>query len=190
MRTICKTLYNFSELSTEAQQNAIENYRNEVVYSEGYRGGDEIISTIEKGLDHFGFTLNNYSIDWDYLGGSRFSIGGNDDAENLQGVRLWKYLHNKNLLQYFCSYHKKTRGLLDGNCPFTGVCFDEDFLDPLRQFVKRPNTSTTFAELMEECVNAAILAWVNDWEYSQTDECIKDEIEANEREFTEDGELA
>ena len=83
-------------------------------------------------------------------------------------------------------YHKKTQNLLAGDCPFTGICFDEDFLDNIRKFVKKPD-STTFKELLTDAVYNTINAGCKDWDYINSDEGIEESIIANEYEFKADG---
>jgi len=83
-------------------------------------------------------------------------------------------------------YNKKTIPLLSGNCPLTGVCFDESFLDAVRNFIARPS-DISFTELMEDCVYNTIKAGCNDYEYQQSEEAIIETIEANEYDFKDDG---
>jgi len=184
MRTIRTKVYQFSELGEPAKQKAIEWYRdgNEYIHS------GEVLDTIKKGLAQFGATLKNYSIDWDNINCSYFAIDleTTDEIEELEGVRLWKYLHNNNMLAYWNKYHKKTQNLLAGDCPFTGICFDEDFLDNIRKFVKKPD-STTFKELLTDAVYNTINAGCKDWDYINSDEGIEESIIANEYEFKADG---
>ena len=184
MRTIRTKVYRFSELSESAKQKAIDWYRD----GNEYHNSNEILSTIKIGLKQFGAILKNYSIYWDNINGCDFNIAieTTDEIEELNGVRLWKYLHNNNLLTYWNKYHKKTENLLNGDLPFTGVCFDSDFLDNIKDFVIKP-ANTTFNELLTDSVYNTIKAGCNDWEYQQSDEAITDTIEANEYEFKADG---
>lgn len=103
-----------------------------------------------------------------------------DDLEGLVGVRLWKYLNNNGLLH---------NGLLSGNCPFTGYCMDENLLDPIRAFMKKPDTGLGFQGLIDECLDAWVKAYIADWEYAYSDEGIHEHLQANEYQFTEEGSL-
>ena len=187
MRTVETKVYLFKELSDTAKQKAIEWYRN----GQEFHWSSECIQALEKALEHFNVTLKDYSIDWDNINGCYTSIEfQQDDAfgdgiENLCGVRLWKYLQ-KNHSTYFCKYNKKYKPTLDGNCPFTGWCWDESFLDPIREFIKKP-TKISFGELIEDCIHSLLKEGCNDWEYQQSDEVVSETIEANGYEFTEDG---
>ena len=77
--------------------------------------------------------------------------------------------------------------LLDGDCPFTGYCFDESLLDPIREYLKGGDDATTFQTLIDRCLDAWASAYVADWEYQYTDEGIRDHLECNEYYFTEEG---
>jgi len=180
MKTVEISVYQFNELSESAKEKAIENHR---IYDE-YSWSQEVLESVKEGLEHFGASLSNYSIDWNNINCSCWKVNFPEQSE-LSGVRLWKYLQNQGLLTYWNKYQKKTDKLLSGNCPFTGVCFDEDFLDNIRQFVKKPNKHTTFKELLEDAVYNCFNAGCKDFEYQQSDEAITETL--SEYEFTEDG---
>ena len=101
----------------------------------------------------------------------------------LSGVRLWKYLYNAGFLTAPTGCNNS---LLSGGCPFTGYWLDESMLDPLREFVDRPD-SRTFQELMNDCLESWVSAYVRDWEDTYSDEQITDHLEANDYHFLEDG---
>ena len=188
MKTIETTVYNFSELSDSAKATAIEQIRQRE-YETGFNWGSEALDTLKAFLEHFNVKLGRYSIDWFNANGSDIRISFNDsNIEELSGVRLWKYLHNNGLLTYWRKYTKKTEKLLSGDCPFTGVCFDENCLDNIREFVKKP-TNITFRELIEESIEKLLKDCEKDADYQFSDEGITEMIEANEYDFTEDGEI-
>lgn len=180
-------VYQYSELSEKAKQVAIENYLDS---EREFHWGNEWVETIKNGLKHFGFGLGNrYIIHYDSATQSHAPIEWQDDVfkiAELAGVRLWKYLHNNDLLTYFCKYWKKKRDLLDGDCPFTGYCGDEVFLDPVREFVKQP-TNITFLELMKDCVWKTLLALQDDYEHQNSEEFANEELEIMDWEYFEDG---
>lgn len=69
-----------------------------------------------------------------------------------------------------------------GTCPMTGYCGDCDVIEPLmkyyRNWAKYPD-DYTFADLMEECIDALFKAWQNDIEWQMSDECVDENIESN-----------
>lgn len=112
-----------------------------------------------------------------------------DSLAELSGVRLWKYLNNSGRLRYFNKYRKAMADLLDGECPFTGVCYDETLLDPIREFMTKPIAGTTYQDLIDECGARLAAALVTEAEYRYSDEALQEMCEANEYEFTENGSI-
>lgn len=187
MRTIEIKAYTFDELSDDAKEKAFERFLNT---DREYFWMDENKHSIEKGLEHFNCSMGNrWEIDWSSANQSYvpvvIDLQYSDEIAELSGVRLWKFINN-GYMQYFCKYDKKYKPLLDGNCPFTGYCVDENFLDPIRNFMKKP-TNTTFKELMEECVYECLKAIEADYDHQNSMEFFKEECEANEYEFNENG---
>lgn len=183
MKTIRIKVYSFNELSEQAKQVAIDSKR----YTDEFFWGDDVINSVNKGLEHFGAKLKNYSIDWDNINRCSWKIEFPEHSE-LSNVRLWKYLNNQNMLTYFNKYSKKYENLLDEGCPFTGVCFDEDFLDNIREFVSMPK-DITFEELLEDAVYNCFNTGCKDYDYQNSDEGIIETIEANERQYLSNGKL-
>lgn len=185
MKTVTVTLqkFRFDELEGEAKEKALETfneYVNEVImrYS-----AEEALDTIKKGLAFFDFYPPDYCVDYTSVSASSVSITSNHP--DLSYVRLWKYLHNHNYV-----YNLKEKDGTYKSCPFTGVCYDEDFLDPIRQFLKRP-TNLTFEEIMEECSDSVIKSLVSEYEYYTNDEetQAKEYFDEEDQWFHENGEL-
>ena len=185
MRTQTINIYKFNELNEKAKQKAIENYRETITE---FCWGDDYIASMERGCEHFGVKLKDYSIDFLDCSPSSYRIVFYDgEVEELNGEELAQHLRD-NYLTYHCKYDKKQKGLLEGNCPFTGVCGDEDFLDPVKKFLKKPD-NTTFLELIENCLDSCIEAGQRDFQGMLSDDSIVEEIEANDVEFLESGEI-
>ena len=178
MKTIKINIYKFDELSETAKEKALNDYRNDF----DFFWTDEGFESIEKGLDYFDFSIHDYEIDYLDINRCFIKIDNNEsqNIENIEYIRLYKYLVN-NYLDY-------KPELLKGNCPFTGYCVDESFLDPIRKFINKPY-SINFRELMDECVYSALKDIVSDCEYQYSDEGIIETILANDYDFTEDGKL-
>ena len=174
MKTIKVNLYSFEELSEESKEIAIENYNNS--YHEFFAGEDGI-NSIKAGIKYFDFDLNNW--EFDYSDHNRSYVDISSDNSELEYVRLWKYLINQNYIN---------DDFLSGNCPFTGYCVDESFLDPIRNFINKPY-DVTFEELIIECVESALIDIQNDYEYTLTEVYIAEEFEQMETEFTIDGNI-
>jgi hypothetical protein len=114
--------------------------------------------------------------------------GNIDTTGELAGVRLFKYINN-NYLSYRNKYTEKIEpDLLAGNCPFTGVCWDESMLDPMREFMRKP-TGIDFDDLVQDCFASLLKALHNETEYQYSDEGLRDHLSINEYEFTTSGEF-
>ena len=75
---------------------------------------------------------------------------------------------------------------LSGNCPLTGVCYDEDILDALRNCDKRIDSLRDVLRTVEANVLRSLHS---EGEYLYSDEGLFDLCEANGYEFTESGEI-
>lgn len=133
----------------------------------------ESIESLQAFADYFGADLD-YSIGILPDRGEFVSMHLPDDIAKLSGVRLYKYIVN--------NYE------LSKDCPFTGVCYDEDLLQPIREFLKHP-TNIDFNELIMDCGYSLLKSIHNEGEYIYSDDGIKDFLSGNEYEFTENGEF-
>lgn len=174
MKTVTTTVYEFSELSEQAQENALENYAN----SSQYFWGGEAIETLSKGADYFGSKLLNYSIDW--MNPSQSTIIFNE-VDELTKTEI------KSLIKSAGKYNSKTfKGI--GECKLTGVDHDENFLDGIRiSFFK--NGETDINELLKQGAESLLIACEKDYEYQLSKEAYTEHCQANGYEFTEEGEL-
>lgn len=200
-------LYSFSELSAKGQQKAIDKWRENGIDTQHY--WDEANESVKKFNDIFGTDEGrNSCLD------VRTS-GIDDNILNLKGLRLQKYIWNnyKNSLYkgkyystpgYYVSnnkYHYRYRlskCQIVNSCVLTGLCWDESLLEPIYNFLnskkwhenKLQYEKTTFQDLLTDCVESLKLSLESSDEYAHSDEAIIETIEANNYEFTEDGELA
>lgn len=213
MRTECKTIFKINELSDEAKEKALKKWceKHEFVW------GDEVVATLEKGAELFGFKLTNYCIDYNSANRSSASTSFRYDYEDeifdLTGRRLYAYLvhmtsefikpivyslhaNGKKKSSYFaykydgCTKKRFSRIIrVDtiDDYPMTGVCYDYSFLEPLVKFLKEPNNTTTFKELFDDCIHGLFVDVEAEWESELTMEYFEDHAEANNYEFFEDG---
>lgn len=141
-----------------------------------YSWGEENADSLRAFCSRFNLSNMDYSVSpWGYsYAGAEVS----SDLEELSGIRLWKYLQNSGLL---------SNNLLSGECPLTGYCADEDLLAPIREFIKHPDLSATYQDLIDECLHCWIGYYVADWEYTYSDEGLAEFLSCGEYEFTESG---
>ena len=217
MRTIRTKIYNFSELSKEAQQNAFENYRNNYLTFDFIYSDAE--STVKAFCDAFGVKSGSRS----WLDCNTSNI--DEDVLQLTGLRLRKYIlnnfgstlykrkylksgGNSKDLKPFHRMRKQTeiksgpnKGLfysayysnickVANNCNLTGMCYDDDMMGPIYDFLElRTFDETNLQDLFNECFDAIRTTLQKEESYMYTDEYISEEIEANGYEFTEEGKI-
>ena len=195
MRTIERKIYRYDELSEQAQKLAIESMRNEIsnvrIESDSY----EYQNTLDK-IEHI-FGVRIY--DWDVNEQNpyfRFEFTNiEEDTENEPRLLL-RYL-NTNVLPYIDNkkrYYSKTakasrksRILYNNSYEYclTGCWCDnaiDNALNNIKQSVKNKFNARDFVESILE---GFFEQWRNDYEYAISDECISEEIEANENQFYE-----
>lgn len=215
MRTIRTKIYKFQELNKEAQQIAIERYRNNNLdFSFIYDDAEKTVLAFNNA-----FNLSTGRNSW-----LEFTENYEDYILNLTGLRLRKYLLNNfndtlfkrkylkhgELLDSFKPYHRmKKQTEITNNCPnkgkisvsyysnifvdanncnLTGMCYDCNMMQPIYDFLElRTFDSTNFEDLLNSCFDTMRKTLQKEEEYMYSDEYITEEIEANEYEFLENG---
>lgn len=224
MKTITKeyVVYSFDELSEEAKSNAHSEY---LRHCEVWPFADEARATMDEIERLFCVRLSNWSIDaWcpeypdvhfcDNFG----DLWEQDERKELSGNRARAFLWNNfgHVLlsgRYYSKWHGTKHAhsrfffdrVYDGTCPLTGICFDNDALDPLAEFcfgvkwdedAKRRVPSSrllksekhiTVEDVIRDCVHSMFDAFVDDVKYHESRECFEEDCKANEWTFTEDG---
>ena len=211
MKTIELKLYKFSELSETAKEKAIEKWRNDS-YNDQPWFIDEANDSFEKFTELFNIKWR--SIDYQETYRNDYSFSNIDDnIRQLSGQRLATWLWNnhktdlfkKKYLKHFdghkqhqnivnhtakqtgnkyCFYYSPLQ--LEHSCVLTGVCYDEDILGPIYEFLDKP-TNDDFEDLMNDCINSLCKSVSDEIDYNNTDEAITETIEANDYDFTENG---
>lgn len=172
MRTIEKTLYQFSELSEKAQERAVEQNS----YNQEYFWNNDALKSLEKFAEHFGATLKRYEIDWQEPGRSFAKFETPDEPHTAKELRA--------LIKSMGTYDKETlRGL--GDCKFTGFCMDEDAADGAR--IAYHNGERDLGELLQAGFQSWHKAATADYEHQLSKEGFEETCESNEWEFNEDG---
>lgn len=175
MKTVQINVYKFNELSESAKRKALDDFEPFTDYI-----WQEAITSIESFADLFDVKL-----------GSRYD----DNILNLSGARLMAYLwNNYGADLYKPKYLKRVKGKarysrvqVDCNCPLTGVCYDMDLLEPIIEAMHKPS-EYTFEQILGFCADNIQRSIEGEIEYRHGDKAKTEDIEANEYEFTEDGE--
>lgn len=180
MRTIETTLYRFDELSDSAKDRARENFRRSGYLDDIDQWNWQEASASRKAfLDEFRADLRSghYQSESVHVSPKYDQVDG--AIGEISYVRLWKYLQ---------ANHADCISKI-GHCQFTGVCWDENLLDGIAEFMRKPYR-TDFESLLYSCCEDLRNAVENESEYQYSDEAIDESIRANEYEFTNQGEIA
>ena len=224
MKTIEIKIYQFEELNKEAQETAINNYRNEGI--DCYYIYDEAHNTVKKFNEIFGTKEGHRS----WLDIRTENIDNN--ILELKGLRLRTYIINNFWNDIFSGKYirswyfkegetpKKLCKLIrtsqykyrDGketktgvkqiyrskinftnDCELTGACYDYSILKPIYNFLAwndpKNDSTTTFQDLMEECIYSLKKDLESEEEYINSDEAITETFEANNWYFEENGKM-
>lgn len=229
MKEITIRLYEYDELSDEAKRKAHEDW-----LSQGHEHfwGGEVRDTLKKLEEEFDIEVFRWSYDsCSYDSGSIiWGTRWDDDRLALAGERARAFLWNNFghlVMQPRAHYYMKVDGkwrncvgqesrkyeskvffdrTYDGTCPLTGVCFDNDALDPLACFcfgvkwdekakkrVTVPHDkrwrwkSKTVEDVVRECVDALFESAQKDFEYQDSEEHFAEMCSDNDWTFEEDG---
>ena len=183
-------VYEFHELSSESQDQAIEYFANKIDFSSFW--SMDYKNTLDKFCDIFDVKLRDWNIDtysYDYR------ISSIPDTE-ISGLKLYKLIQNSfwdslysKKIFYKNDKKRKSKILLEQN-DITGFCADYAILEPIYDYIKKPNLKYNYKDLIELCLDSFFSYWLNDIEYQYSSENIKEFIEINDYEFLESGELA
>jgi hypothetical protein len=215
MRTIRTKIYKFDELSKKAQEKAIENYRNnnltfDFIYSDAENTVKAFCTAFDvKSGSRSWLDCNTSNIDDDILQLTGLRLRKyilNNFGDTLYKRKYLKIGSKSKTLKPFHRMRKQTeikngpnKGLFYSayysnickvakNCNLTGMCYDDDIMGPIYDFLElRTFGSTNFEDLLNECFDAMRSTLQKEEDYMYSDEYISDEIESNEYEFTEEG---
>jgi hypothetical protein len=206
MKTLELNLYDFSELSEESQEVALENV--DITDNMEFYTNDALETV--KAFQRI-FPIEYYEIDYTY-GKAYSKYVGEENHQNLSGIRLLKLLENnylpdlrkgkyrstKSTTKHPCITVKKyangntfsafhSRIFFEYNCPLTGMCYDYDILKPILDFRKNPSDSVTFEELLEDCLISLAKSLEREYDYLTSDEGKKEHLLNSDTQFLESG---
>ena len=198
MKTYKINLYSFDELSESSKRVVIDKER-ESQYNFAYLSmesdAEERISTLNKFCELFNIT---YRIDYDHQHrfiSWDFQYSGDEELGERVGKYVWRYLNNHYYAirkhKYFIKQRYDKNGKFDykiryskvmwieGDCPFTGMCYDEDILQPIFDWYRKPNMNISIHDLLQECFDNFMRCWESEDDYRMSDEHLEDMISAN-----------
>jgi hypothetical protein len=183
MRIIETKIFTFEELSDKAKEKAREWWRQCDDYDFG-----EAIDSLKKFADYFGITISDYRLDA-YAHQSYVRFSKQDLADNVNidadGHEIDEILSVNETLKGLISDDK----FLSGNCPFTGMFWDEELLYGIRSQLSSPDSHNKedLNDCYRQCFENLFSAIQKDYEYQMSDEAVDGNITANDYEFTEEG---
>jgi hypothetical protein len=186
MRTITTEthVYSFAELSDSAKQTALAAVAEDSQSCWVDHSSREYLDSLRKWAEFFNVTIHDYCL------GDGCSVTVrldriDDCILDLKGIRLWKWINN----DHTGFAPEEIRNAKDGSCPLTGVYPDCPLFDPLADFIKRPDNSTTWDELLRACVDSFVESAQSDYDWRGSDEHCLEEIQEHSLEFTVDGQI-
>lgn len=211
MKTIIKKIdvYSFDELTEEAKQNAINKYSERLnfdyIYDEAYqtvKKANELFNIREgrnnwldfsllniddnilnlKGLRLRTYILNNFEL-WK---GKFYDSIGHNRIINHPCIKVNRYDLSKGARVSSSNFYY-SRIQKENCCVLTGVCYDDDFLQPIYDFIKNPDKETNFEDLISACFENLKKSIDSETDYLQSSKGIEESIKENSMEFTEDG---
>jgi hypothetical protein len=219
MKTIRIKLYKFDELVVDAQQNAIKKAHEDVctdyIYDDAYntvKAFNEVFGTSEgrnswldvdtsnfddavlelKGFRLQKYLWNNYK---DTLYKRKYLKHGELAAVKKAYHRMKKQTEITNncpnkgkiSVSYYSNIQKESK-----NCNLTGVCYDEDILDPIYDFLAKrhfSNCTIDFERLINDCFYELKKSIENEVDYQNSDEAITEDLIENDYDFTKNGQI-
>ena len=197
MRTIEQHIFRYDELSEQAQKVAIESMKEEISNVRTESDSYEYRNTLKMIEQIFRVNIYDWSID-EYNFHFRFDfVGIDEDIENEPRLLL-RYLNNNvlpcvdNRKRYYtrgCKASRRSKIMFENeySCCITGTWTDNAIDDALNNIGQSLKKHINAREFVESILEGFFEQWRNDYEYSNSDECIAEEIEVNDCEFYEDG---
>lgn len=196
MKTKMINIYTAAELKEhcpEGFEKALENWRENVQTDPALVS--EIVDSFKAVFKAAGLTLKDYSIGGR---GTGCRVEFNEAAGELTGKRAFAWIEN-NLLDRLripwsgkgrwknAKYGRDYRPGLIPPCPLTGVCFDDDLLDDLRDSIRG---GLSIKEAFEGLADKAAKLIEEEIEAQCSEEYFLDHADANGYEYTENGKAA
>ena len=202
MRTIETTVFQYSELSETAKERARDWYRVGMVTSDF--SAEYVLDDSKEILRALGFrTPDIYYSGFSSQGdGACFAGGYYANASDLQKLNaivqdrptdkdLHKVLEGFAALRAARPHMSATVSVRRGNnMVFDVSAVGEDMEDEWGPGATDAEYEETFKELCRDFANWIYRTLEREYEYQNSDECVAESIEANEYEFTEDGDRA
>ena len=197
MRTIERQIFRYDELSEQAQQVAIESMREGISSGRIESDSYDYRNTLDKIENIFGVKVYDWSVD-ECNFYFRFEFTHIEEETENEPRLLLRYL-NTNVLPCIDNkkrYYSKTAGasrksriLCNNSYEYclTGCWCDSAIDNALNNIKQSVKNKVNAREFVNSILEGFFEQWRNDYEFAISDECITEEIEANDYEFYENG---
>lgn len=185
--------YSVDELSSKAYDRAYHSWSDncDILFK------DEANKTLEVFCDIFKIKVISISSVYGasfYIKHDNFYI--DDEINELKGIRLLKYLNNNYFdklfpkkVYYLKGYSKKRTSNIYYSfiSPLTNSYFDDDILQPIFDFLEKPDENLTFYQLLEQCLDYWLGAYESECQYFSDEEHFIEYCKENKILFDEKG---
>lgn len=192
MRTVQKTVYEFEELTPEAQDRAREDFRVELNHIDDYNEQSETLHAI---AEFFGAKLD-YSYGAFERGHISLDISDNEELECIQDLEaVTNYLEDLAIIPKY-GEQKLTKFTDTDGCPFTGICWDYPVFDIVNAVIsdyyedtedRQRDDDYTFQDFLNEVSEALLVDFKSSLEYKYENEYAERYFSDYAIEFNEDG---
>ena len=197
MKTIERQIFRYDELSEQAQEVAIESMKDSIADIRIESESAEYRHTLEMIEQIFRVNIYDWSVD-EYNSYFRFDFTNIDEETENEPRLLLRYLNNNvlpcidNRKRYYtrgCRASRRSKIMFENeyNCCITGTWTDNAIDDALNNIKRSLKKHLNARQFVESTLEGFFEQWRNDYEYAISDECIAEEIEANDYEFYENG---
>ena len=194
MEKITINLYSYDELSDESKETAYNDWLANCPY---FPFECEHKESLDKFCEIFDVNVTNYSCD-EYYTKIDYDFNVSDDLKNISGIRLYNklwYLYSDYLytgkFYYKNNKHRYSKVFVNNCCTLTGVCTDENILEPMYAFMEKFNKDDydiDFETLIEKCLKSWIKGLQSDFNYYYSKENFEEIATCyDDLKFTEDG---
>ena len=210
MRVDCINICKIDELSDEAKQRAHSDF----LSRDHYFCNEENKAVLEWFENHFQVDVK----DWEYGYRNYINWYSNypEEQDELSGIRLISFLWNNHRADVYSSKYyslwskkdqnphyreggsapwgklksRRSKVFKELNCP-TGYVVGYDILQPIQDVLngKKLGTNYSLYDCMNDCLEGWLESCKGDYEHSQSMEYFIEHSQANEYEYTEDGEF-
>ncbi|WP_422023374.1 hypothetical protein [Pyruvatibacter mobilis] len=176
-------IYTFAELPRDAQETVLDNFRQDWDRwgwaSEWWDSAKAFSRIAPITIESADYGRADVEYSWQ---GVALRYDHDDCIRELSGLRAWKWLNNN-------GWFKWAEDNQRGACTMTGYCGDAPFGDGIMAYADCPAKTPTIEQVFYEAAQCWVSEARRDYEYAYSDEAIREDIDANEYEFFETGEL-